>query len=386
MKLKNILVGGLAGSASATKFMEVDALAAEGMFKLGMHIAENGYPSPKTCTMENVSVRREWSTLSKPEKLEYINAVNCLANKPARTPSSIAAGAKSRYDDLVVTHIQQSLNIHGAGNFLSWHRYFTWAFEQMLRNECGYKGYQPYYNWAWWAEDPKSSPLLDGSDTSLSGDGEYIPGRNSSCLPTGYPCYMKLEPGSGGGCVTSGPFKDWKINMGPVQSVLKIPGGLPPNPQADGLGYNPRCLRRDISVQAANATTDEAVSALIKNHHDIAEFQRVYQGEFPEGSMGVHAGGHYVVGGDAGGDFYNSPADPYFFPHHAMIDRVWWTWQNLDLKKRQNAVAGGTTLSGEAANTTLHDPVTLGAYVGVPNITIADAMSTMAGPFCYIYA
>lgn len=29
------------------------------------------------------------------------------------------------------------------GNFASWHRYYTWAFEEALRNECGYKGAQP---------------------------------------------------------------------------------------------------------------------------------------------------------------------------------------------------------------------------------------------------
>lgn len=326
------------------------------------------------------------STLSKSQKLDYIDSVNGLAKKPARTPSAIAAGAKSRYDDLVVTQIQQSLSIHGTGDFLSWHRYYTWTFEQMLRNECGYKGYVPYYNWAWWAIDPKSSLFFDGSVTSMSGDGSYIPGRNSSCFPWVDPCYMKLLPGSGGGCVVSRPFKDWKINMGPLQSMLKIPGGLTPNPQADGLGYNLRCLRRDISLQSSNETRDEAVSALIKNHNNIADFQSVYQGEFSQGKMGVHTGGHYPIGGDAGSDFYNSPADPAFFPHHGMIDRVWWTWQNLDLAKRQNAIADGTVVGGGGANATLNDTLSVGKYVGAPDIKIADAMGTLAGPFCYIYA
>lgn len=60
MKLSNILPAGLIGSASAVKFMEVDQLAAQGMFKLGLHVAQNGYPSPKTCTLDNVAIRREW--------------------------------------------------------------------------------------------------------------------------------------------------------------------------------------------------------------------------------------------------------------------------------------------------------------------------------------
>lgn len=123
------------------------------------------------------------ATLSGKERIAFTDAVNCLHKLPAKTPASIAPGAKSRHDDLVVTHIQQSDYIHGTGNFLTWHRYFTWTFEQMLRNECGYKGTFPYYNWAHYADDPKSGPFFDGSATSMSGDGEFVPGRNTSCFP-----------------------------------------------------------------------------------------------------------------------------------------------------------------------------------------------------------
>jgi tyrosinase len=164
----------------------------------------------KTSTLPqlHLTCRHCRASLSRPERLDYIKAVQCLSKLPARTPAAIAAGAKSRYDDFVVTHIQQALNIHLTANFLSWHRYYIWTFEQTLRNECGYKGFQPYYNWAHWAHDPKSGPFLDGSETSMSGDGAYIPGRNYSCFPFEDTCQMQLQPGSGGGCVTSGPFKE----------------------------------------------------------------------------------------------------------------------------------------------------------------------------------
>ena len=176
--------------------------------------------------------------------------------------------------------------------------------------------------------------------------------------------------------------------MGPIQTMLQIPGGLPKNPRADGLGYNPRCLRRDISLQAANATSDYEVTSLIKNYKDIASFQSEYQGAFAQGRMGVHTGGHYTMGGDAGSDFYNSPADPAFFPHHAMIDRVWWIWQNQDLKNRRNAIDGTITFlnSPPSRNGTLNDTLTLGPMLDTfKNITNKDAMSTLGGPFCYIY-
>lgn len=69
--------------------------------------------------------------------------MKCLQSKPAKTPASVAPGAKTRYDDFVATHINQTLTIHYTGNFLSWHRYYTWVYEEALRNECGYTGTQP---------------------------------------------------------------------------------------------------------------------------------------------------------------------------------------------------------------------------------------------------
>lgn len=49
----------IVGAVDAT-FMETDVLAAAGLAKLGLHVAINGYPNAKQCTLENVSVRREW--------------------------------------------------------------------------------------------------------------------------------------------------------------------------------------------------------------------------------------------------------------------------------------------------------------------------------------
>lgn len=94
------------------------------------------------------------------------------------------------------------------GNFFSWHRYYIWTFEQMLRNECNYKGHLPYFNWAHAADNVGAHPMLDGSETSLGGDGEYIAGRNYSCFPFDDPCLMKLQPGTGGGCVKNGGLKE----------------------------------------------------------------------------------------------------------------------------------------------------------------------------------
>jgi tyrosinase len=62
------------------------------------------------------------------------------------------------------------------------------------------------------------------------------------------------------------------------------------------------------------------------------------------------------------------------------------TWQNQDIVNRQYAISGGTIIGNQGPNGTLNDTITMGEYVGAPNITIGDALNTLAGPFCYIYA
>ncbi|KAF3037027.1 hypothetical protein E8E11_005851 [Didymella keratinophila] len=49
-------------------------------------------------------------------------------------------GAKNRYEDFVAQHVNQTIAIHGTGDFLSWHRYFVHGYEKALREECGYTG------------------------------------------------------------------------------------------------------------------------------------------------------------------------------------------------------------------------------------------------------
>jgi tyrosinase len=58
-------------------------------------------------------------------------------NKP---PSGQFGVSKNRYDDLVGLHQTLTPNVHGNAKFLLWHRYFTWTFESLLRDECGLSG------------------------------------------------------------------------------------------------------------------------------------------------------------------------------------------------------------------------------------------------------
>ncbi|GLA09751.1 hypothetical protein AnigIFM60653_000692 [Aspergillus niger] len=175
------------------------------------------------------------------------------------------------------------------------------------------------------------------------------------------------------------------VNLGPVDPTLQIPGLVAQN--GSGLDYNPRCLRRDISPWTALGWTKSSdVMSLIEKCDNISCFEWTMQGFFEEGFLGVHTAGHFTIGGDPGGDLYTSPGDPAFYVHHAMIDRVFWIWQNLNPANRTYVVKGPDFIDGLIAspNTTIHDLL----YMG--NLTVSreiyDVLDTTAGtPLCYIY-
>jgi tyrosinase len=73
------------------------------------------------------------------ERKSYIKAVKCMFSSPSKSDPAKVPGARNRYDDFVAQHINQTMSIHGTGNFLTWHRYFVWGYEKALREECGYK-------------------------------------------------------------------------------------------------------------------------------------------------------------------------------------------------------------------------------------------------------
>jgi tyrosinase len=264
---------------------------------------------------------------------------------------------------------------------LSWHRYFTYLFEQALRNECGYTGYQPYWNWGKSAFDPLNSPYMDGGPLSMSGNGVYEKHNQTNALPTGL---NPIPPGQGGGCVNSGPFKNLTVNLGPVSPTLAEPEVVAQ--KGNGLDYNPRCLKRDISSWVSSQwNKDNDTYSLITQNKDIVSFQTVMQGIFDQGFYGVHTGGHFTYQGDPAGDLFASPGDPMFFLHHGQIDRTWWIWQNQDLANRQNAIGGTITLNNypPSRNGVLTDTIYMGTLG--PPVQIKDIMDTTGNKLCYIY-
>ncbi|OCL11990.1 Di-copper centre-containing protein [Glonium stellatum] len=199
-------------------------------------------PVESQCSPENISVRKEWGSLSKFERKEYIDAVLCLQKKPSIFDPGLVPGAKSRADDFTATHINLTSSAHLDGIFLSWHRNFVRLHEKALREECGYKGAQPYWNWPLWCHNLAGSPLFDGSPTSLSDDGVFDNSTGIYVVGGG----ATLPHGTGGGCVKDGPFQNMTSNLGPFDFSLVF-AGLPTNWSA----YNPHCLKRDLNSYVA---------------------------------------------------------------------------------------------------------------------------------------
>lgn len=323
--------------------------------------------------------------LSPEERIDYTNAVLCLQNKPARTHSTLAPGARSHFDDFTVTYMNQTLRLQYTGIFLSWHRYFTWVYEEALRTECNYAGTQPYWDFASTALDMTSSPLFDGSATSMSGNGAHIDQSGDVDFKLGPFPAIPLPHGDGGGCVTSGPFANMTINLGPVS--LLLPGNKTAS-ATDPYSHNPRCLKRDlgsaINGAYANATS---IYKLLAEYDNIYDFQMTMQGIPGSGALGIHSAAHLTIGGDPGRDLFTAPSDPMFFLLHSEIDRLWWIWQALNIEDRLHAVAGtDTPLGGSpSANVTLDTVINVG-FAKEGDVRVGDLMSTVGGSFCYIYA
>ncbi|EFW99211.1 tyrosinase [Grosmannia clavigera kw1407] len=346
----------------------------------------NATKSNSSCTPDKIVYRRAYGALSRHEKLDYIGAVKCLMILPSRTPANVSSGARSRFDDFVATHIQQTLTIHYSGNFMAWHRWFVYSYEKALRDECGYQGYQPYWDWPLYANATEDSPIFDGSDTSLGGNGDYFPhsGRVITAPAGSNGSDIQLPAGDGGGNVTTGAFANLTVNLGPVGGVK----GMVPGPDG-GLGYNPRTLTRDIAsvmnMEYANYTT--VLDLLGKANIDT--YRALLEGIPNNIVLGPHGGIHNTIGGDPSSDLFASPGDPVFWLHHCQMDRMWALWQTLDPAVRHSDLKAGNfghiTWNNKPASryTTLDDVIDLG--YAAPSTTIRNVMDTTSGPFCYYY-
>ncbi|PPQ71453.1 hypothetical protein CVT24_011965 [Panaeolus cyanescens] len=288
--------------------------------------------------------RREWRTLSSAEQSNYINAVLCLQKLRPTDPNNKIA--QSRFDEFQGFHIDIANDVHAVGQFLPWHRYFLARYESALRDECGYTGAQPYWNWSIDVEsdDPDSlfrSPIFD-STTGFGGNGAHAT----------YPR-----------CVTTGPFANLMLNYGPGRRPTR------------------HCLTRAFDNSLKPYLTHAAV-ANTTAQSSFEAFRTELEGQPVTTDYRMHDAGHLSVGGELA-NVYSSPGDPLFYVHHANLDRIWRMWQ-LSKPGRMQEISGRSTVDPPHENVTLDYPLNMGPLG--PTIPIRDIMDTTASPWCYDYA
>ncbi|KAJ3034647.1 hypothetical protein HK097_004440 [Rhizophlyctis rosea] len=362
-------------------------------------------------------IRKEWRNLKKSEQKSYLNAVLCLAKKPTIAKRS-APGAISRYDDFVGVHAKQTPEIHFVGYFLHWHRYFVHAYEKALREECGYKGAQPYWDYTYDVTkggNMTSWPLFDKT-YGFGGNGPYVP-------------YVSFIPGrTGGGCVQDGPFTypQFSLSLGPAPLPIRFDVPPPtetistsatpilttttttstsPVPTTPTLPKmtdffpptnltisNPHCLKRDFAPQYLSDQVNISNYRLVLSQKDFASFAFLLEGgPFVDPSIGtLHGGGHFGVGGSLGGmsDPFLSPSDPVFYMHHTNLDRVWWKWQKAGKKGERYRDVAGPIVPFDYQNT-VKGNVTLDYVTHLEELgkgaKVRDLMDTKGGFLCYDY-
>lgn len=175
------------------------------------------------------------------------------------------------------------------------------------------------------------------------------------------------------------------VHLGPVAPGMN---GLPVSNSSDGpLGYNPRCLSRDLTSYTASTwfTPENLLNVTVGDASASIElFQNELQGRFGDGFLGMHGTGHLAIGGEAS-DFFSSINDPSFWFHHAMVDYTYWLWQALHLDQA-DTIAGTLTIFNQppSRNTSIADVIDLG--VNAPSVIIEDMLNTLGeSPLCYIY-
>ncbi|KAI0663578.1 Di-copper centre-containing protein [Cubamyces menziesii] len=341
----------------------------------------------QTATCTKPSVRREWRKLTHPERAEWIAAINCLAKLPhtdALTPSvdpSISNippvnTSSSYWDDIVYVHMDLNTKIHYTGLFFPFHRFYVNAIETEMKERCGYTGAFPYWNWSIDAHDVESSPIFQESNpiSGLGGWGD--PAKDIQ--------------------VQDGGFRHLEVAY-PIPHILRRNFTLQPFLPLGGLP-----MFTNLSQYANESFTPEKVREMVDwTPGDFVGFQ--VSMEQPEGP---HASVHLIIGGDLAGQCpAGSPPtcipgptfsanEPMFFLHHAMVDKVWFDWQNKDPASfwsyKGGSVENLTSLqalkdypNGMPPELLLDSIIPADGMF--PEVTIRDVMNTTGGHLCYVY-
>lgn len=331
---------------------------------------------PWQCTKENMSIRQDFAKLAPEDRKAYTDAVNCLRNQPSQLDQEKYSGAINRFFDYATIHVNRTQLVHLSGYFLTWHRMYLHLYEQDLKNLCGYKGVLPYWNWPATAHDLSGSAVFDGSEYSMSGDGEFIDSGPIELAPG-----FSIPHGTGGGCIKSGPFKGMTYTMQDISiGILLMGGSLPPT----AFTKNETCLTRDLNPIIAQAQTNWTLFQKAVAAPDQETFATLLNGVIGGSTLGLHSGAHFTMGAPASSIFV-SPQDPIWYPLHTFLDLMYVQWQKAhpDIYDQMWGTMTANNIP-PSGNVTLDTMEPDWGYL-YPSLPVKDLISTTAGPFCYDY-
>merc|ERR1719499_521016 len=221
-------------------------------------------------------VRQNWNEMKVADRINYIETLNI-----ARRDEPY----KSQYDNLVSLHSELDFNvIHGQNQFLAWHRWFIFAYENILRQIT------PCITVPYWAWEVAGSNWIQDE---IWGPGEH---QFGTC---------------GRGDVNDGPFSDFRL------------------PTTNGR------LRRNCNGALPRLADMRTVLALSSSNF----------GTFFWNLNRPHGNVHMRVGGSMG-DTEVSGETPEFFLHHNNVDRIWTNWQLKSESHEFSQSPRTSTLSG----------------------------------------
>ncbi|CAG7849836.1 SubName: Full=Uncharacterized protein {ECO:0000313/EMBL:CCA75426.1} [Serendipita indica DSM 11827] len=315
-------------------------------------------------TCPRVSVRKEWRKLTKAEKRAYIKATKCLQSKPDYGISPIS---DKMYDAFVYIHENNWFGFHATASFPVWHRWFVWLREVTLREQCGYSGPTPYWNYTMDYKDLFASPFFTEPETGFGTHGT-VP--------------YEAMTGATGYKVDNGAFANLFVNLPEPHYLTRnftLWKDSDPNQQygkAFGNWVSPQQVQTTLAAQT------------------FWDFEKVLDGIGAPMSLGVHNTVHFNNNGDWYGPGWlantkyfpfasTAPNDPAFFPHHAYVDAVFWKWQQAP--GHQYDYGGSTNISDPTQNDAKITDLLPFSGFG-PDIPVALTLRTEAFPLCYTYS
>ncbi|KAJ1833357.1 hypothetical protein LPJ63_002829 [Coemansia sp. RSA 2711] len=251
--------------------------------------------------------RPEIRSLSPEDRARFLSALNKIREN-------------GELDRLSKLHVENADTIHGHPVFLAFHRVFVNDFAAAL-NKVDPGVPVPYWDWSLDATNPISSDLFTNNYMGGNGAGPQ-------------------------GCVSSGPFADWKMNID-----------------------SPHCLARKFN-QGDSIAPFWPPEALLSMQKTCSQYGALSSGI----ENGCHGAVHLGISGDMSTMF--APNDPFFFLHHGMVDKLWYDWQMMEPNTRFQMYD----------NVNYNDPAVTpdDTIPGYPNMHVKDALDPRNG-LCYVY-